>query len=97
MRLSHVSVAAAALAFTAGAAAAGEVAQTIPVQAAPTTVQVTAPTLSSGANTLICHQVVYDGMLVRRPQCFTAHQWEARQATRQRELQELQIRAASMH
>jgi hypothetical protein len=100
MRLSHViGVAVVAFAFAGGAAATGDASQTVPVQAAPPTVQVTAPaaaqSVPANADKLICHQVVYDGMLVRRPQCHSAHEWEARQATRQRELEQLQIRASS--
>jgi hypothetical protein len=103
MRVLHfVAIPAAATLFAAAAAVAD--AASLPATPAPQTataptVQVTAPTQSTatGANKLICHQVVYDGMLVHRPQCMTAHEWEARRAMRQRELQQLQVRAASMH
>jgi hypothetical protein len=91
----------AALIF-ATAAAADDVSQPsnpAPAQTAPpATVQLTVAMPSvpgTDANKIICHQVEYDGMLVRRPQCHTAHEWESRQATRQRELQQLQIRASS--
>jgi len=49
-----------------------------------------------GSTKIICRYMVHEGILIRRPECHSAHEWESLLKNREREIQEFQQRSYTM-
>jgi hypothetical protein len=49
-----------------------------------------------GPQKIICRYVVHQGILIRRPECHSGHEWEALLKNREREIREFQQRSFTM-
>ncbi len=60
---------------------------------APNDARVQTTAALDGATKVVCRYMVHEGIIIRRPECHTVHEWDAILTNRQREIREFQHRS----